>query len=325
MRRRQLIALVPSVVIAPRLLFAQDQAKVARIGFLGPTPATSVAPRVDALRAGLRGLGYSEGKNLVFEFRWAESPDQMPALAAELVRTGADVIVALSSLESAAVLVTTKTVPVVFTSHADPVGLGHVASLARPGGNATGLTMLLTDLAAKELEVLKEAVPKATRFAVLFTPAAPSHVPALHSAETAARSLGLELRKVPVRGEEDFPAAFATMAQDRADGFMVLASPLFLSRRALLADFAIRYRLPSVIGTKDNVVAGALTSYGPDANDLTRRAAIYVDKILKGAKPGDLPVEQATRYELTINLKTAKALGLTIPPTLLARADEVIE
>src|SRR3954453_2191736 len=138
MRRRQLIALVPSVVIAPRLLFAQDQAKVARIGFLGPTPATSVAPRVDALRAGLRGLGYSEGKNLVFEFRWAESPDQMPALAAELVRTGADVIVALSSLESAAVLVTTKTVPVVFTSHADPVGLGHVASLARPGGNATG-------------------------------------------------------------------------------------------------------------------------------------------------------------------------------------------
>ena len=185
--------------------------------------------------------------------------------------------------------------------------------------------MLLTDLVGKELEVLKEALPKARRFGVLYTAAAPSHVPAVDAAETAARSLGVELRKVPVRGEEDFPVAFTTMAQASVDGFMVLASPIFLSRRTLLADLAIQYRLPSMIGTKDNVLAGLLMSYAPDANDLTRRAAVYVDRILKGEKPAQLPVEQATRYELTINLKTAKALGLTIPPTLLARADEVIE
>ena len=160
---------------------------------------------------------------------------------------------------------------------------------------------------------------------MLFTTAAPSHVPALGAAETGARSLGVELLKVPVRGEEDFPAAFATMAQASVDGFMVLASPIFLSRRALLADLAIRHRLPSMIGTKDNVLSGLLMSYAPDPYELTRRSAAYVDRILKGEKPAELPVEQATRYELTINLKTAKALGLTIPPTLLARADEVIE
>ena len=209
MRRRAFVALMPNIIVAPRLAFAQQLTKVARIGFLGPTPAASVAPRVEALRVGLLDLGYAEGKNLIFEFRWAATPDQMPALVADLIRAGADVIVALSSLETAAALATTKTVPVVFTTHADPVGLGHVASLARPGGNATGLTMLLTDLVGKELEVLKEALPKARRFGVLFTTAAPSHLPALGAAETAARSLGVELLKVPVRGEEDFPAAFA--------------------------------------------------------------------------------------------------------------------
>jgi len=323
--RKAFIAGLAAGALSPRLAFAQEQTKVARLGFLGPAPAASFATRVEALRAGLHDLGYVEGKNLSFEFRWAETPDQMPALAAELVRAGVEVIVVPSSLETAAALATTKTVPIVFATHADPVGVGHVASLARPGGNATGLTMLLTDLAAKELEVLKEALPKARRFGVLFTAAAPSHIPALEAAETAARTLGVELPRAPVRGEEDFRGAFATMAQDGVDGFMVLASPIFLSRRALLADLAVEYRLPSVIGTKDNVLAGALMSYAPDANDLTRQAAVYVDKILKGEKPADLPVEQATRYQLTINLKTAAALGLDIPPTLLARADEVIE
>jgi len=326
MRRRDVIALIGAMVAAtPGAGLAQDRTKVARVGYLGPAPAASFAPRVEALRAGLRELGYVEGRNLSFEFRWAQTPDQMPALAAELLHVGVDVIYVPSSLETGAALAATKTVPVVFGAHADPVGVGHVASLARPGGNATGLTMLLTDVAAKELEALREALPNAKRFGVLFASAAPSHIPALDAAETAARSLGVELRRVPFRGEEDFEDAFAKMAQDGIDGFMVLATPLTFSRRTLLADLAITHRLPSVFGTKDNVLAGGLMSYAPNHRDLTGRAATYIDKILKGAKPADLPVEQATRYELAINLKTAKALGLTIPPALLARADEVIE
>jgi len=249
----------------------------------------------------------------------------MPGLAAELVRAGVDVIFAQSSTETAAVLAITKTVPVVFAAHADPVGVGHVASLALPGGNATGLTMLLSDLAAKELEAFKEVLPKARRFGVLFTSAAPSHIPALEAAGGAARSLGVELRMAPVHGDEDLADAFASMAQEGVDGLMVLASTFTFSRRTLLADLAIKHRLPSVFGNADNVRAGGLLSYAPSSADLTRRAATYVDKILKGARPADLPVEQASKYELIINLNTARALGIAIPPTLLARADEVIE
>jgi putative tryptophan/tyrosine transport system substrate-binding protein len=304
---------------------AQDRAKVARIGYLSPAPAASFAPRVEALRAGLRALGYVEGKNLSFEFRWAEAAPEMPGLAAELVRAGVDVIFVPSSTETAAALEATKTVPVVFAAHADPVGVGHVASLARPGGNATGMTMLLTDIAAKQLEALKEALPNARRFGALYAPAVPSHIRALNAADTAARTLGVELRSLPVSGEEGIQRAFADMVQDRVDGFLMLVSTFAFSRRALLADLAIQHRLPSVFGTKDNVVAGGFMSYAPDVADLYRQAAIYIDKILKGAKAADLPVEQASRYELAINLKTAKALGLIIPPTLLARADEVIE
>jgi putative tryptophan/tyrosine transport system substrate-binding protein len=280
---------------------------------------------VEALRAGLRELGYVEGTNLNFAFRWADAANQMPELAAELVRAGVEVIFVPSSTETAAVLEATKTVPVVFATHADPVGIGHVASLARPGGNATGLTMLLTEMVAKELEALKEALPNARRFGVLFTPTAPSHIPALEAAERAGRRLQVELRMVPVRSEGDFQDAFATMVRDRVDGFIVIGSSLTFSRRALLADLAIKHRLPSVFGTKDNVFAGGLISYAPDLRDLYRRAATYVDKILRGVKPADLPVEQASSYELVINLKTAKTLGIDIPPTLLARADEVIE
>jgi len=323
--RRSILALVSGLILAPRVLVAQERAKVARVGYLGPAPAASFAPRVEALRTGLRELGYIEGVNLSFEFRWAESPDQMPKLAAELVRAGVDLIFAPTSTETAAALATTKTVPVVFAGHADPVGIGHVASLARPGGNATGLTMLLTDLAAKELEALREALPNARRFGVLFTSTAPSHIPALETVETAARSLAVELRRVPISGEEDLQAAFVTMTQDGVEAFIVLASSFTLSRRTPIANLAIRHRLPSVFGAKDNVHAGGLMSYAPDSTTLTRRAATYVDRILRGEKPADLPVEQATRYELSINLKTAAALGVTIPPNLLARADEVIE
>jgi putative ABC transport system substrate-binding protein len=324
MRRRAFIVLVPTAVVAPHLVFAQER-KVAHVGYLGPAPASNFAPRVEALREGLRELGWVEGRNLTFEFRWAEAAQQMPELAAELVRAPVDVIFGQTSTETAAILETTKTVPVVFAGHADPVGVGHVASLARPGGNATGITMLLTDIVAKEMEALKEVLPNARRFGVLFTSTAPSHIPALKAAETAARSLGVELRMVPVRSEADFRGAFASLVQDGVDGIIVVASSLSLSRRALLADLAVQHRLPSVFGAKDNVLAGGLLSYAPDARDLTHRAATYIDKILRGYKPADLPVEQASRYELTINMKTAKALGLSIPPTLLARADEVIE
>ena len=325
MRRRQVFALIATTIASPSVAFAQDRAKIARIGYLGPAPAASFAARVDALREGLLVLGYVEGRNLSFEFRWADSPQQMPELAAELVRAGVDLIFAQTSTETAAALAATKTVPVVFAGHADPVGVGHVASLARPGGNATGMTMLLTDVAAKELEALKEALPNAKRFGVLLTPAAPSHIPALETTERAAKSLGVELTRLPVHSEEDLPLAFAKMSHAALDGFIVLASSMTLSRRALIAELAIKHRLPSVFGIRDNVLAGGLMSYAPNSTALTRRAASYVDRILKGEKPGDLPVEQATRFELTINLNTAKALGITIPPTLLARADEVIE
>jgi putative tryptophan/tyrosine transport system substrate-binding protein len=325
MRRRVFVCGLASAAAAPCLALAQAQMNIARVGFLGPAPAANYAPRVEALRAGLRELGYIEGTNLNFAFRWADAANQMPELAAELVRAGVEVILAPSSTETAAILEATKTVPVVFATHADPVGIGHVASLARPGGNATGLTMLLTEMVAKELEALKEALPNARRFGVLFTPTAPSHIPALEAAERAGRRLQVELRMLPVRSEGDLDDAFAKMAQDRVDGFLVISSSFTFSRRALLADLAIKHRLPSVFGTKDNVFAGGLLSYAPDLRDLYRQAATYVDKILRGAKPADLPVEQASRYELTINLKTARTLGIDIPPTLLARADEVIE
>jgi putative ABC transport system substrate-binding protein len=325
MRRRAIITFLSGALAAPHLVFAQQRTTVARVGYLGPAPAASFAPRVEAFRAGLRELGYVEGRNLKLEFRWAGTPRDMPDLAAELVRSGVDLIFAPSSTETAAALATTKTVPVVFGAHADPVGVGHVASLARPGGNATGMTMLQTDVVAKELEALKEALPHARRFGVLFASVAPSRIPALEAGETAARRLGIELHRMPVQSEEDFHPAFAQMARDGLDGFMVLATPLTLSGRALIAELAIKHRLPSVFGTKDNVLAGGLMSYAADANALTLRAVSYIDRILRGEKPADLPVEQATRYELVINLKTAKALGLTVPPTLLARADEVIE
>jgi putative ABC transport system substrate-binding protein len=235
------------------------------------------------------------------------------------------VIFAVSSTEVEPTRQATKTIPIVFALHADPVGLGHVASLARPGGNITGLTIILTDLVAKELEILKEAVPQVTRIGVLFSPTAPSHLPALQALETAGEKLGIQLVMVPARTVEDFEGVFSTMSREHVGGFLVVASPLSQSHRASLADLALKHRLPGMFGGKESVEAGGLMSYYSNLNDMARRAAIYIDKILKGVKPADLPVEQASRYELVINLKTAKALGLTVPPMLLARADEVIE
>jgi putative ABC transport system substrate-binding protein len=324
-RRREFIAGLGGAAAWQVAARAQQQATVARIGFLGLSPASAAAMRVGALRAGLRDLGYVEGKNIVIEFRWAERVDQLPELAAELVRINVDVIFGQSSTMVGAALQATKTIPIVFAVHADPVGIGHVASLARPGGNVTGLSMLLTELCTKELEILKEAVPQATRIGVLWNPSTPSHQPALKAIEAASENLGVQLSMVPVQATEDFDLAFATMTRERVDGLLVVASPLGNSQRTLLAELALKHRLPGIFGDKQNVESGGLMSYAADLLDLFRRAALYIDKILKGAKPADIPVEQASKYQFVINLKTAKALGLTIPPMLLALADEVIE
>jgi putative ABC transport system substrate-binding protein len=327
MKRREFMTLLVGAAAAvwPFAARAQQPSKVPRIGFLRFGPASAYAGRVEALRAGLRQLGYAEGKNIVIEFRWAETVEQLPELAAELVRMNVDVIFAMSSTEVEAARQATKTIPIVFATHADPVGLGHVASLARPGGNITGVTTILTDLVAKELEVLKEAVPQATRIGVLFSPTAPSHRPAVQAVGTAGEKLGVQLVMVPVQTVEDFEGAFSTMSREHVGGFVVVDAPLTVSHRARLADLALKHRLPGIFGTRENVEAGGLMSYGSDFNDMVQRAAIYIDKILKGAKPADLPVEQASKYQLIINLKTANAIGLEIPPMLLGRADEVIE
>jgi putative tryptophan/tyrosine transport system substrate-binding protein len=327
LRRRQFVTLLGGAAVTwPLAARAQQPAKVPKIGYLGFGPASAYATRVEALRVGLRDLGWVEGRNIVIEFRWAEGVDQLPALAAELVRMNVDVIFASSSTLVEPARQATQTIPIVFSNHADPVGIGHVASLARPGGNVTGLSMLLTDLAVKELEILTEAVPQAKRIGVLWNPTTPSHVPAVRAVEDAGEKLRVNLVLVPVRAAEDFDTAFATMVREGVGDFLVVPSPLFTSYRAALADLALKHRLPGMFGHRDLIVdVGALMSYGADIDDLNRRASVYIDKILRGAKPSDLPVEQASKYQLVINLKTAKALGLEVPPTLLARADEVIE
>jgi putative ABC transport system substrate-binding protein len=326
MKRREFITLLGAAAMAswPLVGRAQQRTDVFRIGYLGVGPAATSANRVAALRRGLRDLGYVEGKNILIEFRWAENGEQLRELAAELVGLNVDVVFATSSTEVDAARQVTKTIPIVFATHADPVAVGHVASLARPGGNITGLSVLQTELTAKGLEILKEAVPSATRFGVLWNSAAPSRV-ALPAAEVASAKLGVRVHMAPVRTAEDFQEAFASMAREGADGVFVMASSFTRSNAAILAELALKHQLPSMFGARENVEAGGLMSYAPDLRDLTRRAAVYIDKVLRGAKPADLPVEQATRFEFVINLKTAKGLGLTIPPTLLSRADEVIE
>jgi putative ABC transport system substrate-binding protein len=325
-RRREFIGLLGGAMAWPLAARAQQQTKIARIGYLGFGTAAGYAPRVEALRTGLRDLGYVEGKNIVIEFRFADRIEHLQEQAAELARSGVNIIFATSSTEVEPARQATKTIPIVFATHADPVSVGHVASLARPGGNMTGLADLPPDLATKRLGIFKEALPHATRFGVLWSATAPSHRPVLEAIEPASHKLGLQLHKLSVAAGEEFEGALATMARERDNGVFVLGSALTTrDHRVLLAELALKHRLPTVFGNRENVVTGGLMSYGPDHPYLTRRAATYIDKILKGAKPADLPVEQASQYQLVINLKTAKALGLTVPPGLLARADEVIE
>jgi putative ABC transport system substrate-binding protein len=327
-RRAFIGTLAGGLVAAPLVAEAQQAAKVARIGLLATNRA--VAPRhVDAFLQGLRDLGYVEGRNLVIEYRDAEGKlERLPTLAAELVALKVDVIVAATTPGALAAKQATKTIPIVFAVAADPVTDGLVASLARPGGNVTGSSYLGTDLIGKLLELLKQAVPGVVRVAVLRQP---SFVPERtekdiqRGAEVAARALGLQLHFVEARGPDDFERAFLDMTKARAGALMALGGNMFFSERRRLVNLAATNRLPGVYGLREYVDAGGLMSYGANQVDLFRSAATYVDKILKGAKPGDLPVEQPTKFELVINLRTAKALGLTIPRPLLQRADEVIQ
>jgi putative ABC transport system substrate-binding protein len=324
-RRRFLLTSLAGVVAAP--VAAGAQQKVARIGYLAADLKAS--PHFpEAFRQGLRDLGYVEGQNILIEYRSAEGHlDRLSALAGELVRLKVDVLVSEGTPPSVAAKNTTRTIPIVFVTP-DAVGSGLVASLARPGGNVTGLSFLGPETAAKCLQLLKEAVPGITRAAVLSHPGNPGEATRkniLRETEIAARALGVQLQFLEAHGPDDFERAFAEMRRGRAEGLTVLTSIMFFSERRRLVDLAAKNKLPTVYPWKEPVDAGGLLAYGPNLPDLLRRAAGYVDRILKGAKPADMPVEQPTKFELIVNLKAAKALGLTIPPSLLLRADQVIE
>ena len=328
-RRRFIEVIAGGLVAAPLAAEAQQAVKIARIGFLTPNMAASPPHVREAFLQGLRDLGYVEGRNVVIEYRDAEGKsERFPALAAELVALKVDVIVAPGTPAALAAKQATRTLPIVFPIAGDPVTSGLVTSLARPGGNVTGLSILDPDLVGKCLEQLKQAVPGVSGVAVLWQPGGlgeRTDKDMLKGAEVAARALGVRLQFVEARGPEDFDRAFSDMTRARAGALTVLPSTMFLHERRRLVDLAARNRLPAVYPWREAVDAGGLMAYGANIADLFRRAATYVDKILKGAKPADLPVEQLTKFELVINLKTAKALGLTIPQSVLGRADQVIE
>ncbi len=322
------ITLALGGLFSPVAAEAQQAAKVARIGYL----ATNLAANphlLEAFRQGLRDLGYVEGRNLVIEYRSAEGNlERLPALAAELVALKVDVIVGPGTPHALAAKQATRALPIVFAFAADPVTSGLVTSLARPGGNVTGLSNLTPELVGKRLELLTQAVPGVSRVAVLWQPGGRDErtdKDILKAAEVAARALGVRLQFVEARGPADIDRAFSDMTRARAGALTVLSSTMFFSERRRLVDLVAKNRLPAVYPFREFVDAGGLMAYGPNVADMYRRAATYVDKILKGAKPGDLPVEQPAKFELVINLKIAKALGLTIPQSVLGRADQVIQ
>jgi len=330
-RRTFLGTLSGSLLAAPLAAEAQQAAKVWRIGMLwfgSSLKDHGVRMRFDAFQQGLREQGYIEGRNVVFEHRYAGGKYELFSdLAAELVRLKVDVIVTPGNTPATlAAKQATSTIPIVFMAAADPVALGFVASLARPGGNITGVSSLVgPELVGKRLELLKEAVPKLSRVAVLGNPIHPDTRVYIREAEVAARSLKVQLHIVEARSPDEFEGAFAAMTKARASAILVLSDATFLFGRRQLADLAAKSRLPAMYGLREHVEAGGLMAYAANVAELSRRAGTYVGKILQGAKPGDLPVEQPTKFELVINLKTAKALGLTIPQSLLQRADEVIQ
>jgi putative tryptophan/tyrosine transport system substrate-binding protein len=323
-RRAFIGTLAGGLLAAPRAARAQ---KVYRIGFIQTAVRNQIEHLVKAFDDGMRELGYEEGRKVVIERRFADGQqERLPALAAELVRLKVDVIVTGANPVIDAVKKATTTIPVVMAVSRDPVGAGFIASLSRPGGNITGLTNDPSpDILGKNFELLKEVVPRASRMAFVWNPVPSAAGTYRNAAESAARKLGVKFQSVEVRGRNDLENAFAAMARERADGVVVPADPVFFSAKGQLALLAARHRLPAMYGLREYAEAGGLMSYGPNVAYQFRRAATYVDKILKGAKPADLPVEQPTKFEFVINLKTAKALGLTIPQSLLLRADEVIQ
>jgi putative ABC transport system substrate-binding protein len=326
MTRRHFITLVGgAALIWPALSLGQQSARVWKIGYLGFGEASSWTSEVEAFRAGLRDLGYVEGRNLRIDFQWAERVDQTFDLAKQLVDMKVDVIFAPASTQVGPARRATATIPIVFAQHADPVGLGDVTSLSRPGGNITGMSMLLTEVSVKELEILKEVLPDAARVGLLWNPTTPSHPTAVKAVDRAAQALGVELVLASAGTVSEVQDGFQTMTHNQCNGVLVLSSPLYTVQAELVAALQMKHRLPAIFANRANVKAGGLVSYGADLDDLYRRAAFYIDKIFKGATPAELPVEQASKYFMVLNLKTAKALGVNVPPMLLARADEVIE
>jgi putative ABC transport system substrate-binding protein len=311
------------ILASPLAAEAQPPGKAYRIGYLGTPPPAHIW---DSLLEGLRERGYIEGRNIVFERRFSEGrAERFPEFAAEMVRLRVDLIIVNTTPAAIAAKNATKTIPIVIPTAIDPIGAGLVASLARPGGNLTGFAILWAELSAKRLALLKEVVPGLSRVVVFWNAANPANASAWKETQAAARALGLVLQSREVRDPQDFEGTFAHMAKGRADALLVLEDAVISLHRQQIAEFAIQKHLPSVFAARESVVAGGLMSYGPSLPDLYRRAAITVDKILSGVRPADLPIEQPTKFELVINLKTAKALSLTIPPSVLARADQVIE
>jgi putative ABC transport system substrate-binding protein len=324
MKEKIFISLLPTLLLASFYIAdAQQPTKVPRIGFL---TSASGDPATEALRQGLRELGYVEGKNVLIEYRYAEGGSQpLSELAEDLVRLNVDIIITASTEPSLTAQRATKTIPIVMGGGGDPVAAGLVASLARPGGNITGISTISVDLSGKRLELLKEVTPQISPIAVLWIPTARGNKLQMKETEAAANSLRFRLQPAAVEGPNDFESAFSAISRGGARSLIVLASPLFASHRPRIAQLATKSRLPAIYPTSGYVDAGGLMSYGPNVTDLYRRTATYVHKILKGAKPADLPVETPTKFELVINLKTARQIGQTIPESLLYRVDRVIK
>jgi putative tryptophan/tyrosine transport system substrate-binding protein len=324
-------AVAPSILIAVILLAvavvakAQQPKKIPRVGYLAAVSASADAPRLEAFRQGLRDLGYVEGQNIVLDFRHTDKFERLPDLAAELVRLKIDVLVAVTTNAALAAKNTTTTIPIVFMGVTDPVTAGLVDSLARPGGNSTGITNMAAILTGKRLELLKETIPKLKRIAVLWDPQAPGSVPQWNDSQLPARELGLQLHSMEVSSVDKYEVAFRESIKAHSAAIWVTLNPLANSNQKLIADLAMKNRLPSICARADYADNGCLMAYGPGYGNEGRDGARYVDRILKGAKPVELPVEQPMKFELVINLKTAKQIGLTIPANVLARADRVIK
>ena len=323
MRRREFITLLGGATTSwPLAAQAQQVKKIPRIGVLWPNPPATF----DFMRQGMRDFGYVEGQNINFEFRWAQGKlDELPEMASELVRLQVDLIVTLAPPATLAAKNATQTTPIVFVAMGDPLASGVVTSLARPGGNLTGTTRMLSEMSAKHVELLKEAAPSVAKLAVLWNPANSSHQPALQAVNAAARSLSLQILPLEVHAPAELDNIFAAIMRERADGVLFIADPIFFIQLNHMVDLVASNRMPAICNFVEFPKLGGLMGYAPSIPDEFRHAASHIDKILKGAKPADLPVEQPTKFQLEINLKTAKALGLEIPPTMLARADEVIE